>query len=183
MEGQEPDRAHSNQPQLHPSDKVPGLHTAGTFFQRILLHQTPKSGQPTTRRTTQCLQTTKVDQRNHPMHVGFRIRTLEAAKQQQTWPCATPQQKQMPRSVNPARELLDTQTDLPPRYRKMVPTYAKLIKKRTKNLKTWVNMSQEFVHHLLNVKNLPDNDPNNNPLPETTNHLNTTDERTAHTSW
>jgi hypothetical protein len=73
-----------------------------------------------------------------------------------------------------ARELLFMQTNLPPRYKKMFPPYAKITKKRTRNLETWVNTTQDTVHYLLNVKNLPDDDPNNNPQPETPNHLNTT---------
>jgi hypothetical protein len=100
------------------------------------------------------------------MHVGLRIGTLEATKRRQA--------KKREHLLAIARELLDMQTDLPPRYKKMFPPYAKIIKKHTKNLETWVNTTRDTVHYLLNVKNLPDDDPNNNPQHETTNHLNTT---------
>jgi hypothetical protein len=48
-----------------------------------------------------------------------------------------------------ARELVETQHKLPPRYRTIFPAYSKLTKKRTKNLETWVNTT----HYLLKVKN------------------------------
>jgi hypothetical protein len=55
------------------------------------------------------------------------------------------------------RKLLQTQHDLPPRYRKMLLAYSKLTKKRTKNLET-----------LLNVRNQADDDPNNDTQPHAT---------------
>jgi hypothetical protein len=67
-----------------------------------------------------------------------------------------------------ARELLQTRQDLPPRYRKMLPAYSKLTKKRTKNLETWVNTTQQTVHYLLNVRNQADDDPNDDTQPHAT---------------
>jgi hypothetical protein len=47
----------------------------------------------------------------------------------------------------------------------MLPAYSKLTKKRTKNLKTWVNTTQQTVHYLLNVRKQADDDPNNDTQP------------------
>jgi hypothetical protein len=51
----------------------------------------------------------------------------------------------------------------------MFPAYSKLIKKRTQNLETWVNTTQQTVHYLLNVNNQADNDPNNTTQPDLPN--------------
>jgi hypothetical protein len=86
-------------------------------------------------------------------------------------------QEQLPAT---ACELLQTQHKLPPRYRKMLPAYSKLTKKCTKNLKTWVNMTQQTVQYLLNVS-----DPNNNTQPgaiKQTWHY-SPNKQTAHTIW
>jgi hypothetical protein len=63
-------------------------------------------------------------------------------------------------------ELLQTQHNLPPRYRKMLPAYSKLTKKHTKNLKTWINTTQQTIHYLLNVRNQADDDPNDDTRPD-----------------
>jgi hypothetical protein len=60
-----------------------------------------------------------------------------------------------------ARDLIQTQHQLPPRYKNMFPAYSKLIKKRMQNLETWFNTTQQTVHYLLNVNNQVDNNPNN----------------------
>jgi hypothetical protein len=79
------------------------------------------------------------------------------------------------------KELLQAQDKLPSRYRKLFPAYSKLTKKQTKNLETWINMTQQTVHYLLNVRNQVDDDPDTTcyqPL----QHL-TTNKQTAHTIW
>jgi hypothetical protein len=54
----------------------------------------------------------------------------------------------------------------------MVPAYSKLIKKRTQNLETWVNTTQQTVRYLLNVNNQADDDHIQLELPnQTGTHL------------
>jgi hypothetical protein len=72
-----------------------------------------------------------------------------------------------------ARDLIQTQYPLPPRHRKMFPAYSKRIKKRTQNLETWVNTTQQTVHYLLNVNNQAGDDPDNIIQPELPNQTGT----------
>jgi hypothetical protein len=72
-----------------------------------------------------------------------------------------------------ACKLLQSQYELPPRYRKMLPAYSKLTKKRTKNLETWVNTTKQTVHYLLNVRNQADDNPNDNTQLDTINQTST----------
>jgi hypothetical protein len=72
-----------------------------------------------------------------------------------------------------ARDLIETQHQLPPRYKKMFPAYSKLIKKRMQNLETWVNTMQQTVHYLLNMNNQADDDPNNITQPDSPNQTGT----------
>jgi hypothetical protein len=82
-----------------------------------------------------------------------------------------------------ACELLQTQQDLPPRYQKMLPAYSKLTKKRTKNLETWVNMTQQTVHYLLNVRNQADDDPTTTHSHMQPHQYYFPNKQTAHTIW
>jgi hypothetical protein len=68
-----------------------------------------------------------------------------------------------------AQELLQTKHLLPPHYKKMFLSYTKLAKKRTNNLKTWVNTTKQAVHYLLNVNNQADYDPINNTQSDASN--------------
>jgi hypothetical protein len=73
-----------------------------------------------------------------------------------------------------AQELLQTKHLLPPRYKKMFPYYAKLHKKRTRNIETWVNTTKQTVHYLLNVNNQADDDPNNDTQSDASDDTDTT---------
>jgi hypothetical protein len=73
-----------------------------------------------------------------------------------------------------ANKLLKAQHTLPARLRKMFPAYSKLTKKHTKNLETWVKMTQQTVHYLLNEKNQANDDPDDNIHPKTIDQPDTT---------
>jgi hypothetical protein len=90
-----------------------------------------------------------------------------------TTPAETDQKKRE-KLLAQAQELIQTKHQLPPRYKKMFPSYAKLIKKRTRNLETWVNTTKQTVHYLLNVNNQADDDPNNDTQSESSHNTDTT---------
>jgi hypothetical protein len=66
------------------------------------------------------------------------------------------------------------QTPTTAKLQKMFPSYAKLIKKRTRKLETWVNTTKQTVHYLLNVNNQADDDPNNDTQSDSSNNTDTT---------
>jgi hypothetical protein len=68
-----------------------------------------------------------------------------------------------------AQELLKAKHLLPPRYNKMFLSYTELAKKRTNNLETWVNTTEQTIHYLLNINNHADDYPTNNTQSDTSN--------------
>jgi hypothetical protein len=56
----------------------------------------------------------------------------------------------------------------------MFPSYAKLNKKQTRNVETWVNTTKQTVHYLLNVNNQADDDPNNDTQSDASINTDTT---------
>jgi hypothetical protein len=83
-------------------------------------------------------------------------------------------QKKQEKLLMQAQELLQTKHLLPPQYKKMFVSYAKLNKKRTRNLKTWVSTTKQTVHYLLHVNNQADDDPKNDTQSDSSNNTDTT---------
>jgi hypothetical protein len=72
-----------------------------------------------------------------------------------TTPVETDQKKQE-KLLMQAQELLQTKHQLPPRYKKMFPSYAKLNKNQTRNLETWSipQNKQSTIYSTLTTKQM-----------------------------
>jgi hypothetical protein len=73
--------------------------------------------------------------------------------------------KKRARLLTTASELLHNKDKVPQRYKKLFPSITKLQSKRTRNLETWVNTTQQSIHYLLNVNSQADDNRANEIQP------------------
>jgi hypothetical protein len=116
-----------------------------------------------------------MDKQDHLMCVGLRIKTLETKEQQQTQPHNSRNRCNKTHTIiKDCQQALTNATQASSLIQKLFQADSKLNKKHTKNLETWVNMAQQNVHYLLNVKNQADDDPSNDIQPNAINQAGTT---------